>query len=75
MVWDEAADDAANFAWLHEATERMEPFSEGYYVNEIDAANRPDRARGAFSDPAWERLQQLRAEWDPRGVFHGFLGW
>ena len=73
-MWDEADDDAASFAWLQGASERMRPLAVGQYINEVDAFRDPGAVRRCFSDVAWKRLAELRRRYDPQGVFVGWPG-
>lgn len=73
-IWDEEADDPRNFAWLHETPALMDPFATGHYVNEVEGRGRPERFRQCFSAADWQRLQALRQQHDPAGVFHSYLG-
>lgn len=76
-IWDEAKDDPVFFDWLARSVPLMDPFAVGHYVNEVEGrgqAGHPERFRGCFTAANWERLQQLRAQWDPAGVFHHYLG-
>jgi FAD/FMN-containing dehydrogenase len=73
-IWDDAADDARGFGWLEQAIPRMDRFAKGHYVNEVEVRLHPDRIRHCYSDAAWKRLQALRRQHDPQGVFHTYLG-
>lgn len=73
-IWDEEADDPHNFAWLNETLPLMDPFAVGHYVNEVEGRGHPERYRKCFSAANWQRLRQLRAQYDPAGVFHDYLG-
>ncbi|MDR2838160.1 MAG: FAD-binding oxidoreductase [Azonexus sp.] len=73
-IWDEEKDDAANFAWLGDNLPLMDPFADGHYVNEIEARGHPERYPACFSKANWNRLQALRRQYDPQGVFHSYLG-
>lgn len=74
-IWDREADDELNFAWLNQNLPLMDPLAKGHYVNEVETRGRPGRYRQCFSDQNWERLEQLRKQYDPDGVFHHFLGY
>ena len=73
-IWDDPAEDERNFAWVNDAIPLMDPFAVGHYVNEVEGRGHPDRFRQCFTDENWQRLQQLRAKYDPNGVFHHYLG-
>ncbi len=34
----------------------------------------PSRVQGSYSAEIWRRLEEIRARYDPEGVFFGFLG-
>lgn len=73
-IWDEEADDPRNFAWLNQTLPLMDPFAVGHYVNEVEGRGHPERYAKCFSAANWQRLQKLRAQYDPAGVFHSYLG-
>lgn len=76
-IWDDAKDDPVFFDWLAKSLPLMDPFATGHYINEVEGrgqAGHPERFRGCFSAANWDRLQELRAKWDPTGVFHHYLG-
>lgn len=73
-IWDDEADDARNFAWLNQTLPLMDPFAVGHYVNEVEGRGHPERYPQCFSAANWQRLQALRARYDPAGVFHSYLG-
>lgn len=73
-IWDRSDEDEANYTWLRKAPALMDPFADGFYINEIDGEGDPGRYRRCFTDANWERLQALRKKYDPRGLFHSYLG-
>ncbi len=73
-IWDDPDEDERNFAWVNDSIPLMDPFAVGHYVNEVEGRGHPDRFRQCFTDENWQRLQQLRAQYDPNGVFHHYLG-
>jgi FAD/FMN-containing dehydrogenase len=72
-IWDEEKDDDANYEWLGKCIPLMEPYNKGHYVNEVEPRFNPNRLRECFSKDAWQRLEQLRAKYDPKSVFHHYL--
>jgi len=72
--WDHAEDDLANEAWLKSLYDEMQPLASGHYINEFDRETRADGTRNCFAPANWQRLRDLRLEYDPDRVFHGFLG-
>jgi FAD/FMN-containing dehydrogenase len=73
-VWDEADQDAVNFAWAEQMSAKLQIGSSGCYINELDAFNQPERLRQAFSEQSLERLSALRHRYDPDGLFFDFPG-
>ncbi|MBT2383121.1 FAD-binding oxidoreductase [Streptomyces sp. ISL-11] len=73
-VWDDPAADGANAQWLREAMASADPSGHGgHYVAEADLEAGADRARRSYAPAAWDRLQELKAAWDPDNVFHSYL--
>ncbi len=67
-VWPSAADDARFIGWARETTAAMKPYSNGgTYLNFIGDEG-DDRVRAAFGEN-YERLAQVKAEYDPDNVF------
>jgi FAD/FMN-containing dehydrogenase len=73
-VWDEEKDDDANHQWLDQTLPFMDPYARGHYINEVAAQRHPERIEACFSPANWQRLQELRRQYDPEGVFHAHLG-
>jgi FAD/FMN-containing dehydrogenase len=73
-MWDEAADDAAAFAWLAGTSRRMRPLAVGQYINEVDAFRDPAAVRRCFSAGSWQRLSGVRERYDRTGLFFGWPG-
>jgi FAD/FMN-containing dehydrogenase len=71
-MWRDRSADAANLAWLRETVAAAEPLAAGHYVAEADLSAEPCRARRSFTPAAWDRLQSLRARYDPDGVFETY---
>lgn len=73
-IWDEEKDDARGFRWLEEATAIVDPRATGHYPNECELRRHPERIRLCYTEANWKRLRELRAKYDPQGVFHDYLG-
>lgn len=73
-VWDDAAKDAENVAWVSRLAEAMEPIKAGHYVGETDLTAARDRAKLCYSSEAWSKLKNLRKRYDPKGLFHSYPG-
>lgn len=70
-TWEDAADDAANIAWVRDYRRANAPFTTGgVYLNFIGDEG-DDRIKAAFGAAKYERLAQVKAEYDPRNVFAG----
>ena len=72
-MWDDEADDAANRRWLPSVMAELEPLAIGHYLAETDLTAAGSRAQRSFARPNWNRLQKLRGEVDPTGVFASYL--
>jgi FAD/FMN-containing dehydrogenase len=68
-MWTGRTADEANRAWLRALVTAAEPRATGFYAAEADLTARPGRVRRSFTPAAWERLQTVRARYDPDGVF------
>ena len=73
-MWEDPKDDAANIEWHRKCCEILKPFACGRYLGETDIIDDRSRAEEAFAAANWKRLQELRAKYDPVGLFHGFFG-
>jgi FAD/FMN-containing dehydrogenase len=70
VIWKDEADDERCRAWLEAQMCRIEPITEGLFLADSDLAKRPAK----FLSPVhWRRLEQLRARYDPDGLFHSYL--
>ena len=63
-----------NFKWLDESVELMQPYTRGHYINEFNPMRYPEALQVCFGTENWKRLGELRRKYDPKGVFHGYLG-
>jgi FAD/FMN-containing dehydrogenase len=68
-LWDDAADDEANRAWVRQVDEALAPFRTGRYVGEADLTLEPGRRAQCFTPTALEQLESLRRRYDPEGIF------
>ena len=69
-IWDDPAADGVNRAWHRDAIAALEPFAVGHYIGESDLVTTPARLPRCFAPANWQRLQALRRQYDPNGVFH-----
>ncbi|MCT2557740.1 FAD-binding oxidoreductase [Tsuneonella sp. YG55] len=70
--WADPALDAEAMAAARACFERLQPFSDGtVYLNYLDR-DEGDRVRKGFG-PNFDRLQSIKARYDPGGLFPGVL--
>lgn len=70
-TWEDPADDADNIAWVREYRKANAPFTTGgVYLNFIGDEGEA-RIKAAFGEDRYERLAQVKSEYDPRNVFAG----
>lgn len=68
-TWDDPADDEANIAWTREFWSAMAPHaSNRMYFNFAMGEEGEDVARATFG-PNYDRLVEVKARYDPDGVF------
>ncbi|HMJ34231.1 MAG TPA: FAD-binding oxidoreductase [Baekduia sp.] len=68
-LWQSPDDDERYLAWARGISADLKPFgSGGVYLNFIGDEGQ-DRVRAAFGDD-YERLAQIKAQYDPDNVFH-----
>lgn len=60
--------------WLRKTADALAPFASGRYINEVDVERDAAKVESCFAREDWTRLQAVRQEYDPDGVFQGFLG-
>lgn len=73
-IWDDPGADEANTLWLRDVAAATDPSGHGgRYVAEADLEAGADRARRSYAPADWDRLQELKARWDPENVFHSYL--
>lgn len=70
VLWEDPAEDERHRAWLAAAMADLEPVTVGQYLGDSDLSRRQVRF---MTDDAWARLQAIRAERDPDGLFVGYL--
>lgn len=72
-IWTDASDDDANRAWHVGATALLDPHKTGRYVGETDLTKEAGVAQQCYPPETWERLRELRATYDPAGMFYDYL--
>jgi FAD/FMN-containing dehydrogenase len=71
VAWNDPADDDTYKHWVTERMRAMEPFATGIQLADENLINRPARF---VTDDHLRRLDQLRATYDPDGLFVSWLG-
>lgn len=68
--WSDPADDEEMMGWGRDLYEAMAPYGTGaVYVNYLDH-DEDDRVPNAYGDN-YQRLKELKRQWDPDGLFGG----
>ncbi len=62
------AGDAEHVEWANQGGDILDQYSQAHYINNnrFDSA---DSSETCFPAPNWARLQQLKAMYDPHGLF------
>jgi FAD/FMN-containing dehydrogenase len=70
-VWDDPAQDEANVSWVEDRMREMEGLASGIQLADENLGRRPARF---VSDESLARLDEVRAKYDPEGLFHPWMG-
>jgi len=70
VAWESPDDDERCVSWLASAMADLEPVTVGQYLGDSDLSRRQVKF---LSDENFQRLQEIRAERDPDGLFVGYL--
>jgi FAD/FMN-containing dehydrogenase len=70
-VWDDPAEDEENVAWPTERMREMTSLASGIQLADENLGNRPARFA---ADANMARLDEVRAAYDPDGLFHPWMG-
>ncbi len=70
-VWQDPAEDEACVAWATDRMREMEGVATGIQLADENLGRRPARF---VSEAHMARLDELRARYDPEGVFHPWMG-
>ena len=73
VMAEEEAHIEKNISWMNEAVNALKPYTKGHYVNEVDPRHFPEHIRACFSEEKWQRLAQLRLQYDPQNIFHTYI--
>ncbi|MFV5699082.1 FAD-binding oxidoreductase [Flavobacterium sp. ZT3R17] len=69
-LWETEEEDKKCKTWLSEQINRIEKVTEGQYLGDSDFTK---HQRKFISDANFTKLQAIRAERDPKGLFHSYL--
>jgi FAD/FMN-containing dehydrogenase len=67
--WDDPANDDENVAWARRFVEALRPYSVGNYLNFPGLLEEGEAQLRASFGPHYERLVDVKTEWDPDNVF------
>ncbi|MEU1982553.1 FAD-binding oxidoreductase [Nocardia sp. NPDC019395] len=67
-MWADPDDDAINLEWLADCWRKIESATRSSYSNFL-SDDEADRFRTAHSAPTWNRLRDIKTEWDPDNMF------
>jgi FAD binding domain len=70
VIWENAEEDEKNKTWLKNLMNHIAPITAGQYLGDSDFTA---HSRKFISDKNYEKLEQIRANRDPKGVFHSYL--
>ena len=70
VIFTDPADDERYAEWVHRRTAELAGAGCGVYLGDTDFQRRHDRF---VSDRAYRRLAEVRARWDPDGLFCSYL--
>ena len=70
-VWQDPALDEQNLTWVEERMREMEDLASGIQLADENLGRRPARFA---SDASMARLDEVRARYDPDGLFHPWMG-
>ncbi len=73
-IWEKPEDDAANLKWQDEVIAIIKPFTNKHYIGETDIVQDNARVQESYTPEKWQKLEKIRAKYDPDGLFFGYLG-
>lgn len=73
-IWEKPEDDVANLKWQDEVIAIIKPFTSTHYIGETDIVQENTRVKGSYTPEKWKKLEKIRAQYDPEGLFFGYLG-
>jgi FAD/FMN-containing dehydrogenase len=73
-IWEHAKDDGANRAWQVEVQHAMKKHINGLYIGETDYVAERGNIKFAYTAEKFKKIADIRAKYDPQGVFQGYAG-
>jgi hypothetical protein len=70
-AWDDPSDDGKYTSWVTDHMRAWEPYASGIQLADENLINRPYRF---MTGENLRRLDDVRATWDPDGMFVSWLG-
>jgi FAD binding domain len=70
VLWKDENEDAAHQNWLKNVMHHIAPITAGQYLGDSDFTA---HGRKFINEVNFEKLQTIRAERDPKGLFHSYL--
>lgn len=65
LLWAEAKSDGLNWQWYEKLCSILWPYASSYYVNQMEGTEQANRVAQCFSKENWQRLSELRQQYDP----------
>lgn len=73
-IWENPQDDADNIKWQDEVIAIIKPFTSTHYIGETDIVQDNARIQNSYTSEKWQKLEKIRAKYDPEGLFFGYIG-
>jgi FAD/FMN-containing dehydrogenase len=70
--YDDDSADREQLNWVSSATRAIEPYAVGSYISEVNLSADAAVVHKCYSPATWQRLQALKAKYDPGNLFFGF---
>ena len=65
--------NALAYEWADRFAKIASQYGEGNYLNQVDTGLYPERIRQSFSRESWEKLGQVRQQYDPGNRFFSYV--
>ena len=72
-IWENPEDDAKNIKWHQSTADVLHQFTNQHYIGETDIVEDKHRVTHSYSKEKWQKLEQIRDQWDKDRVFFGFF--